>query len=146
MNAPPHTGISTRLMVGLGLAIALDTVVQVLWKRAASSLPAIDHFGPGDVAPLLLSVLHQPIFLLVAVFIAAQMINWLKTLDYADVSFAQPFTALSYVSVALVSRLWFGEAITLGRVGGMVLIFLGVYLVSRSDPNTEAPPPKAVDG
>lgn len=136
LSAERRAGISTRLAIGLALAIVLDTAVQVLWKRAASSLPAFDSL-PHAVAAIGYALLHQPIFVVVVVLILAQMLNWIKTLDYADVSFAQPITALSYVSVALVSRLWFGEAISLGRVAGMALILFGVVLVARSDPNTE---------
>ncbi len=144
MDALRASRISTRLIVGLALAIALDTVVQVVWKRAAAALPAIDGLSLHTLQGMALGVLHQPVFLLVAVLIAAQMINWLKTLDHADVSFAQPITALSYVTVALVSRLWFGEAVTLGRMGGMALILFGVALVARSDPNTP-PLPKVIE-
>lgn len=126
--------IAPALLIGLTLAIVLDTAVQVLWKKAADKLPSAAGTPPLAVLD---AVVHQPLFLLVGVLIAAQMFNWLKTLDHADVSFAQPITALSYVSVALVSKLWFGEAITLGRVGGMALILAGVFLVARSDPNSE---------
>jgi drug/metabolite transporter (DMT)-like permease len=137
--------LSTRLVVGLALAILLDTAVQVLWKRAADTLPELSGSPAQMAAAVAVTLLHQPLFLLVAALIAAQMINWLKTLDYADVSFAQPITALSYVSVAVVSRLWFGEAITPGRIAGMALILIGVALVARSDPNTpvSATPPGA---
>ena len=76
-------------------------------------------------------------FLLVGLLIAFQMINWLKVLDDADVSFALPITALSYVSVAAVSAIWLGEAVTPGKAGGVALILSGVYLVSRTDYKTE---------
>jgi drug/metabolite transporter (DMT)-like permease len=61
---------------------------------------------------------------------------WLKVLDDADVSYALPITALSYVSVAAVSALWLHEAVTGGRIFGTLLILGGVFLVSRTDHNT----------
>jgi drug/metabolite transporter (DMT)-like permease len=142
MDASKPSGLSSRLVVGLALAIGLDTVVQVMWKRASDRLPAIDHLSAEALGAVGATLLHQPIFLLVAVLIAAQMINWLLTLDHADVSFAQPITALSYVSVALVSRFWLGESITPLRILGMAVILAGVVLVARSDPNTEPTAPK----
>ncbi len=138
----PRTRIAPALVIGLTLAIVLDTAVQVLWKKAADKLPSAASTTPMEV---LNALVHQPLFLLVGVLIVAQMVNWLKTLDHADVSFAQPITALSYVSVALVSKLWFGEAVTLGRIAGMALILAGVFLVARSDPNSE-PSEKAAPG
>ena len=119
------------LIAGLVAAIVLDTLLQVLWKAAASSLPA----APSPSA-VLIAILHQPLFLVVGLLFAAQMVNWLKVLDKADVSFALPITALSYVSVAAVSALILHEHITTGRMAGIALILAGVVLVSRSGHDT----------
>jgi len=126
--------LPVKLALGLFFAIALDTALQTIWKRAALSLPANAVTDPVAAA---LSVLHQPIFLLVGLLIALQMINWLKVLDDADVSFALPITALSYISVAAVSAVWLGEAVTPGKACGVALILAGVYLVSRTDYRTD---------
>ena len=126
--------LPARLAIGLFLAIALDTALQTIWKRAALSLPAN---AVSDPVSTVLSVLRQPMFLLVGLLIALQMINWLKVLDDADVSFALPITALSYVSVAGISAIWLGEALTPGKVFGVALILAGVYLVSRTDHKTD---------
>lgn len=122
-----------RLSVGLFLAILLDTALQTLWKRAALALPSNALSDPLLAGR---SILHQPMFLAVGLFIALQMINWLKVLDDADVSFALPITALSYVSVAVVSATWLGESFSPGRVFGVALILGGVFLVSRTDYKT----------
>lgn len=116
------------------MAIALDTALQTIWKRAALSLPAN---AVSDPVSMVLSVMRQPMFLLVGLLIALQMINWLKVLDDADVSFALPITALSYVSVAGISAIWLGESLTLGKACGVALILGGVYLVSRTDHKTD---------
>lgn len=129
--------LPVRLAIGLFLAIALDTALQTIWKRAALTLPAN---AVSDPASAVLSVLRQPMFLLVGLLIALQMINWLKVLDDADVSFALPITALSYVSVAGISAIWLGEALTPGKAFGVALILGGVYLVSRTDHKTEDAP------
>jgi drug/metabolite transporter (DMT)-like permease len=128
--------IPWRLTVGLALAIGLDTAVQTLWKRASGQLPQVDLFDVSAVGRLAEAVLGNPLFLLLAILMAAQIANWLKTLDYADLSFALPITALSYVSVAIVSAIWLAEALTIGRVCGMALILTGVLLVARTDPST----------
>lgn len=126
--------LPVRLTVGLFLAIVLDTALQTIWKRAALTLPANAVSDPVAAA---LGVLKQPLFLAVGSLIVLQMINWLKVLDDADVSFALPITALSYVSVAAISAVWLGEALTPGRIAGVILILAGVYLVSRTDHKTD---------
>ena len=57
------------------------------------------------------AVALNPIFILVVVFMAAQLVNWLKVLDHADLSYAKPFTSLSYVTVCVLSVLLLGEHI-----------------------------------
>jgi drug/metabolite transporter (DMT)-like permease len=128
--------ISWRLALGLTLAVVLDTAVQTLWKKASGQLPQVDLASFPAIAHLFLAALGTPLFLAVAILMSAQMLNWLKTLEHADVSFALPITALSYVSVAVVSAGWLKEPLTIGRIGGMALILAGVFLVSRTDPNT----------
>ncbi len=127
--------IPPGLIAGLIAAIVLDTVLQVLWKQSALSLPA--GFTPMAIVA---AIWHQPLFLVVGVLFAAQMINWLRVLDAADVSYALPITALSYVSVALVSSAFLHEHLTPGRVAGIALILGGVVLVSRTDPHTAGDP------
>ena len=72
--------LRVRLFVELALAIALDTAIQFFWKTAADRIPA-------DVSMLATArvVLDHPIFLLLAVLMVAQFINWLKVLELAGV-------------------------------------------------------------
>ena len=126
-----------RLIVGLVAAIILDTATQVTWKSAALSLPENIFNNPPAALHF---IFQQPMFLLVAVLFVAQLVNWLKVLSDADLSFALPITALSYLTVAAVSAFWLGEQITWGRAAGMALILFGVFLISRTDHNTLTPP------
>jgi drug/metabolite transporter (DMT)-like permease len=126
-----------RLVLGLIVAILLDTASQTLWKQAALNLP---DDALSNIGGMLGVVLHQPLFLLVGFLFIGQMVNWLHVLSDADVSYALPVTALSYVSVAAVSAVWLHEAITTERIIGMALILAGVILISRTDHNTLNPP------
>ena len=130
-DLPPGNRLPPTLVAGLVAAIVLDTLLQVLWKQAALTLPAC--LSPAAVGAV---ILHQPLFWLVGVLFVAQMVNWLKVLDIADVSFALPITALSYVSVAAVSALILHEHVTWPRMAGIALILAGVVLVSRSGHKT----------
>ena len=122
---------SARLIIGLVVAITLDTAAQLLWKAAVSGLPETTTLS-GAV----LAALHQPLFLGVGVLLLTQMVNWLKVLDHADLSFAQPITALSYVSVTLLSVLLLGEKIGGLQILGIGFMLVGVWFISRTDPVT----------
>ena len=131
MSSSRLTG--TRLAVGLGLTIVLDTLAQLVWKAAALRLPA-----QGSGAELVLAVLQQPLFLALALLFLLQLLVWLKVLEHADLSFAQPITALSYVTVCGLSVLWFDEALDARKLAGITLVLLGVWFVSRGPARSAA--------
>jgi len=119
------------LFLGLSLAIVLDTAGQLLWKFSANSLPQTLEFNE-----LIAAITAQPYFLAVGVIFFVQLFNWLFVLDNADLSYAQPITSLSYVSVCGFSALWFGEHIGVLKAIGIFCVLLGVLFLSMSKPNS----------
>jgi drug/metabolite transporter (DMT)-like permease len=117
-----------RLACGLALAIALDTAVQVSWKVAVTNVPPT--VSAWDE---LMAMLHQPVFVVVAVLLACQLANWLKVLEHADLSYAQPITSLSYVSVCLCSALYLKEPVDGLQLTGIGFVLAGVWFISRTD-------------
>ncbi len=143
---PASRRTSLRVWIGLSLAVALDAPVQLIWKAL------MIKYGDPARAPVatfthdLLGTWHQVrwfgrevrtygLFLL----FAAQFLDWIYVLGNADLSFAQPFTALSYVVVSGCAVLFFGEHLTVPRVLGIALILAGVALVGSSDATTPEP-------
>jgi drug/metabolite transporter (DMT)-like permease len=65
-------------------------------------------------------------------------------LSWADLTFVLPATAFGNVIVALLSRFWLHEAISIERWAGIVLITLGVSFVAQGPPLTQhaAPVPE----
>ena len=123
-----------RVLLGWGLllAIALDTAVQLCWK---ASVPV--HAGLWRTLPL---TLVQPLFLLSLLLHVWQLFNWMMVLALAELSFVQPITALSYVTVAASSAWLFGESVHPGTIAGILLVLLGVGLVGGSAPAEAAAP------
>jgi len=68
---------------------------------------------------------------LVVVLFVAQLTNWLRVLEISDLSYAQPITALSYISVLGFSVAWLGEQLDPLKIAGIVLIMAGVWFISR---------------
>ena len=66
---------------------------------------------------------------------------YLMVLSWADYSFVQPASAVSYLVVALLGIYILGEAVSSGRWLGVAVICLGVLLVGHTPPRTtEAEP------
>ena len=128
-----HRASKRTLVIGLVLAIVFDTAGQLLWKFVAETLPATAALWPTVDA-----MLRQPLILVLAGVFVLQLINWLKVLEHADLSYAQPITSLSYVSVCVLSAHLFGEHIGPIKVAGILCILSGVWLVSQGRPLANA--------
>jgi len=125
--------IPLNLVARLALAIGLDSAVQIIWKVAAMQLP---HSAP--LPSTVEAALHQPIFLLVAALFAWQLVNWLKVLERSDLSYAQPITSLSFVSVFALSALFLGEHVDAPKALGIALVIVGVWLISGTHHDSRA--------
>ena len=123
----------TRLAVGLLLAIVIDTALQLVWKSAVLSLP-----NDGLRWLNLQAILHSPLFIFVIFLMACQFFNWLMVLGNADLSYAQPVTSLSYVTVFCLSVLYLKEGTDLIQIAGILLVLAGVWFISRTDHVTQS--------
>jgi multidrug transporter EmrE-like cation transporter len=125
-SARPAAPAPSRLLwVGLLATIAFDTLGQLLWKQAAQGLP-----DSNDPRVLMLAAFQQPLTWLLAVLLLGQLLLWLAVLRRSDLSFAQPLTSLSYVSVGLLSWGVLGEAWSWRASVSVLLILSGVWLIS----------------
>ncbi len=89
--------------------------------------------GPVSVHHLfsLLIALRNPWvasgILLLTVFFA----SYLTALSWADLTFVLPATSFGYVIIALLSKFWLHETISLSRWAGILMITLGVGFVTQ---------------
>ena len=124
-------GVPTKLpgavVVGLILAIVLDTFIQITWKLSVSHVPA-----DASVSATIREALANPLFYAAMLAFGAQLFNWVRVLARADLSFAQPFTALSYISVLAISCHSMGENLSVSKLFGVALILVGVFFISRT--------------
>lgn len=124
------SGFPYKVAIGLALIIAMDTVVQLVWKMAADSLPDI------PLQDLFAVLLDQPLFFLVAGMMICQLFIWLAVLGEADLSFAQPFMSISRITVCLASVYYLNERIVSAQIVGIALVCAGAWCISRTKRNT----------
>jgi drug/metabolite transporter (DMT)-like permease len=55
---------------------------------------------------------------------------WLVALSQVELGYAYPFLSLSYVLILIASAALFREQLSLWRLGGVLVICLGVYIVA----------------
>ena len=90
----------------------------------------------GDLWGIAGSVLSSPYIWLGIASLMGFMIVHMLLLTWADYSYVQPATSLSYATVALLSYFLLGEVVTPLRWLGIAVICFGVFLVGRTAPST----------
>jgi uncharacterized membrane protein len=124
-----------RLIIALAGIVASDTALQLVWKTGVAELP--EHLSMWQ---LIVEVATEPIFFIVVGLMGAQLVIWLRVLDHADLSFAKPFTSLSYVSVCILSVVYLGERIAPLQIVGIFIVVAGVWCVGMTPRNTVRQP------
>ena len=111
--------------------VLLNAVAQLALKASVRDIGEIGLAlsGSGGVA---LRLLAEP-WLWVGLFCyGISVVIWILALSRVDVSIAYPMLSIGYVVNAIAAWAWFGEALTLMRLGGIGIIVLGVFVLARS--------------
>ena len=114
-------------------------------SRGMTTLPAISLAHPIT----LIAAVFTPWIALGIALLIGFFASYLTALSWADLTFVLPATAFGNVIVALLSRFWLHEPISLARWAGIVLITIGVGFVAHGPSRTELPaeinsPPEVV--
>jgi drug/metabolite transporter (DMT)-like permease len=119
------------MFANFSILISVIVVVagQVCIKKGLNSLEDID-FASSILLAYLKIFLSPFVVLGISLYIIG-VFFWLYALSKVDLSYAYPFTALSYVLVAFLSSFLLGEQISAIRWTGIIGICLGVLLISR---------------
>ena len=100
---------------------------------------SLNHLG------LLLAAMKNPWVVAGILCLLGFFASYLTALSWADLTFVLPSTAFGYVVVALLSKFWLHETISLYRWAGILLIVCGVGFVANGPSLTEHPiPPEAM--
>jgi len=118
------------------VSIILGPLGNVLLGKAMKGAgPVFSGRTPG-LAPIVFRVLASGyIWLGIACLLGFFVVHMLL-LTWADYSYVQPATSLSYLSISVLSYLLLGEIISPLRWLGVTVICLGVFLVGRTPPST----------
>ena len=125
------------------ISIILGPLGNVFLGKAMKSVGSLSSARTLDLVPIASRVLMSGyiwlgIFCLLIFFTVHMLL-----LTWADYSYVQPATSLSYVSITMLSYLLLGEVISPLRWLGVTVICLGVFLVGRTSPNTTGAPERA---
>lgn len=104
----------------LFLNISLLVIGQCIWKMGISK---IDKFT-------LINLAFSAYIWLGVILYGLATILWLKVLSFLPLSIAYPIQSLAYVLGMIAAYYVFGEAITVSKIVGSILIIIGVCVIS----------------
>lgn len=127
--------LSARQYLILGLVALCAPLGDSCLSRGMTQLPAISLAHPGQ----LIAAVFTPWIALGIALLIGFFASYLTALSWADLTFVLPATAFGNVIVALLSRFWLHEQISLARWAGIALITVGVGFVAQGPSRTERP-------
>ena len=131
-----HSKLTARQYLVLGLVALCAPLGDTCLSRGMTHVPAISLAHPTSlIVAVFTPWITAGIALLIGFFA-----SYLTALSWADLTFVLPATAFGNVIVALLSKFWLHEPISLERWAGILLITVGVGFVAHGPSLTERPP------
>lgn len=90
----------------------------------------IDDFGPRGILRILHYIVTHKLVVVGILCNAISFLSFVALLSTAELSFAVPATAMSYIFKTILARWFLEERIRWRRWAGIALITLGVVLIS----------------
>ena len=118
------------------IAVMLTASVgDTLLSRGMAEVGAVDlqHLD------LLWKALFNPFVVSGIVLLIGFFASYMTALSWADLTFVMPATAFGYVVVALLSKFWLHEQLSVYRWAGIILIVCAVGFVAGGPSRTEDP-------
>lgn len=113
------------------LGVLLNAMAQLMLKAGTNAVGVIGA-GQGSWASQILAVVLQPFIAGGLACYVFSVAIWIVALSRVPVSIAYPMLSIGYVVNAIAAHYLFGEALSAGKLGGIAVIIVGVWIVSRS--------------
>ncbi|MDQ6677116.1 MAG: DMT family transporter [Acidobacteriota bacterium] len=114
----------------VALIVACTTAGEVLQAKGMRQQGEIVDFRPGALGRVLAAMARNRTLISAVTCMAVSFFAFMALLSIADVSFAVPATAASYVFETILAKFLLGERISSRRWAGASLVACGVALLS----------------
>jgi drug/metabolite transporter (DMT)-like permease len=113
------------------ICVLLNTSGELLMKHGMTVLGEL-HLSWEALPTTISRVISSPFNFAGLALYGVSAFLWFVILSREELSYALPLVSLTYVTVGILSWLFFKEALSLTRLFGIALICCGVFFVSRS--------------
>jgi hypothetical protein len=136
---PDQGGLRLKTYVLICGMLFFGPLGDVLLGKGMKQVPRLEGWEPANVLRFFVRAFTTPAVWLGIGSLTVFFVAYLLVLSWADYSYVQPTSALSYGLVAVLAFAILNERISLVRWGGVLLICLGVFAVGQTAPRTTEP-------
>ena len=111
--------------------VMLNAAAQILMKAGTNSIGYFE-FNMANIVPIGWKLVTEWHIVLALFCYALSVIIWILALSRVPVSIAFPLLSMAYIVTAIAAWYLLGEALSLTKVAGLVVIILGVIIISRA--------------
>jgi drug/metabolite transporter (DMT)-like permease len=137
----PHRSLHMKTYLLIAVIIIAAPLGNVLLSKGMKAVGTLTLWPAAALLHAGRSILGSTSIWLGIASLITFFVAYMLALSWADYSFVQPASSLSYGVVALLSYLMLGERVSPLRWAGIAVICLGVFVVGRTDPKTTSPQP-----
>lgn len=109
-------------------SIVLGASGQILLKFAVNRMDQINLAWPNTINTII-HIFTNPWIMTGILCFVSSMVLWIKVISSMELSKAYPSISLSYVIVFIFSIYLFNEAISPGKIIGLILVLAGVFFL-----------------
>lgn len=132
-------GLRVKTCVLICAMLIFGPLGDVLLGKAMKKVSPMSGWAPLSILRFFIRAFNSPAAWLGIGSLLLFFIAYVLVLSWADYSYVQPASALSYGLVAVLAAMALNEKVTPMRWGGVLLICLGVFAVGHTAPRTTEP-------
>lgn len=112
--------------------VAIAVVAQTLLKTGVSQIGIITNLSFPTFFHTFLKMVTNPFIITGLSLYLLSTFFWLILLSRLDLSFLYPFGALQYILIYISAFFFLNESINLGKIVGLSLILIGIFIINHS--------------
>ena len=113
------------------IGVMLNAAAQILMKAGTNSIGYFE-FSMANIVPIGWKLATEWHIVVALICYALSVIIWILALSRLPVSIAFPLLSMAYIVTAVAAWYLLGEALSLNKMVGIVVIILGVIIISRA--------------